>query len=47
MIVTEGNPLEDLRVLRNLEMVISKGTILNHPKIKKRKQVEQELDKFL
>ncbi len=47
MIVTAGNPLEDLRVLRNLEMVISKGTILNHPKIKKRKQVEQELDKFL
>ena len=47
MIVTAENPLEDLRALRNLEMVIAKGTILNHPKIKRRKQVEAELDKFL
>lgn len=47
MIVTAENPLEDLRALRNLEMVIAKGTILDHPKIKRRKQVEAELDKFL
>ena len=47
MIVTADNPLEDLRALRNLEMVIAKGTILDHPKIKRRKQVEAELDKFL
>lgn len=46
-IVTAQNPLEDLRALRNLEMVVTRGTVLEHPKIKKRKQVEKELDKFL
>lgn len=47
MLVISGNPLEDLRALRYPEMVITRGTILNHPKIRKRKQVEAELDKFL
>ena len=47
MIVTAENPLYDLRVLRNLEMVITKGNIIDHPKIKKRKNVDAELDKFL
>lgn len=47
MIVTAENPLEDLRALRNPEMVIARGTIIEHPKIKKRKQVEVELDRFL
>ena len=47
MIVTAKNPLEDLCALRNLEMVVTGGTIIDHPKIRKRKQVEAELDKFL
>ena len=47
MLVISGNPLEDLRALKYPEMVITRGTILNHPKIRKRKQVEMELDKFL
>lgn len=47
MIVTAQNPLEDLRVLRHLEMVMTRGTMIEHPKVKKRKQVEAELDKFL
>lgn len=47
MLIISGNPLEDLRALRYPEMVITRGTILNHPKIRKRKQVEAELDKFL
>lgn len=47
MIVTVQNPLEDLRVLRHLEMVMARGTMIEHPKVKKRKQVEAELDKFL
>ncbi len=47
MIVTAENPLEDLRALRNPEMVIARGAIIEHPKIKKRKQVEMELDRFL
>ncbi len=47
MIVTEKNPLEDLRALRNPKLVIARGCLIEHPKIKKRKQVETELDKFL
>ena len=47
MIVTAQNPLEDLRALRHLEMVMARGTMIEHPKVKKRKQVEAELDKFL
>ena len=47
MIVTAGNPLEDLRALRNLEMVFAGDTVIEHPKVKKRKQVEAELDKYL
>lgn len=47
MIVTAQNPLEDLRVLRHLEMVMTRGTMIEHPKVKKRKQVDAELDKFL
>lgn len=47
MIVTAQNPLEDLRVLRHLEMVMARGTMIEQPKLKKRKQVEAELDKFL
>ena len=47
LIVTAQNPLKDLKALRNLEMVISGGRFIEHAKIKKRKQVEAELDKFL
>lgn len=47
LIVTAKNPLEDLKVLRNLEMVIAKGKVIEHPMVKKRKNVEAELDKFL
>lgn len=47
LIVTEGNPLEDLQALRNVSMVVTGGKIIDHPKVKKMPQVEQELDKFL
>ncbi len=47
MIVTENNPLEDLRTLRNVKTVIARGKIYDNPKIKKNKRVAEELDKFL
>lgn len=47
MIVTAQNPLEDLRVLRNVEMVVTRGQVIHHPKVKVKKQVETELDKFI
>lgn len=47
MIVTEGNPLEDLRTLRTIDMVIARGERIEHPQVKIRKQVEAELDHYL
>ena len=47
MIVVEKNPLEDIRALRNVDMVVSQGKVLRSPKGKKKQIVETELDKFL
>lgn len=47
MIVVEKNPLEDLRVLRNVDMVVVQGKVIRSPKVKKKQIVETELDKFL
>ena len=47
MVVTAGNPLEDLTTLRNISAVISRGRHIEQPKVKKMNQVERELDKFL
>ena len=46
LIVCEENPLNDLTTLRNLSLVIRAGKIYR-PHIKKMKQVERELDKYL
>ena len=47
LIVGEKNPLEDIRALRNVDMVVSQGKVLRSPKVKKKQIVETELDKFL
>ena len=47
MIVVEKNPLEELLVLRNVDMVIVQGKVIRAPKVKKKQIVETELDKFL
>ena len=47
LIVVETNPLEDLRVLRNVDMVIAQGKVIRAPKVKKKQIVETELDNFL
>ena len=47
MIVTAENPLEDLRALRNVDMVIARGNKIDHPKVKVNEVVAGELDKFL
>lgn len=46
-IVTEGNPLLDLTVLRKLSMVVAGGNIIENPKIRKMPEVEAALDQFL
>lgn len=46
MIVIKGNPLEDLSVLRHVEMIVKDGVIYDHPQVKKIPEVEVEMDKF-
>ena len=47
MIVTDKNPLEDLRVLENVRLVVARGNVIDKPKVKIKKRVKAELDKFL
>ena len=44
--MTENNPLEDLNALRNISMVIKDGNVIRDPEVKRKKIVDQELDKF-
>lgn len=47
MIVTAQNPLEDLKALRHVEMVMTRGTLVKDPKVNRYPECDQELDKFL
>lgn len=47
LIVTRENPLEDLRALRHVEKVVARGSFIDRPTFRHRKNVEYELDKFL
>ena len=45
LIVTAGNPLEDLEALRHVSMVTMRGKLFRDPKVKKMPDCERELDK--
>ena len=47
MIVTENNPLDDLKALRHVKTVMARGRLIASPKVKVNKKVAAELDKFL
>ena len=47
LIVTTKNPLDDLQALREIDMVMLNGNLICHPQVKKYKETERELDKFL
>ncbi len=47
MIVVDDNPLIDLTTLRNVRTVIARGDLINDPKIKRKPEVDKELDPFL
>lgn len=46
-LITEGNPIEDLSVLRTPWMVVLRGSVIARPKIKKVPEIEKELDKYI
>ncbi len=47
LIITENDPLKDLRALRHIKTVVARGKIINDPKVKIKKRVAAELDKFI
>ena len=47
LIITSNNPLDDLTALRNIDYVIMKGQVIDHPKIKRNAYVNSQLDPFL
>ncbi len=46
MIVTSKNPLDDLNNLRNIDMVIRGGKIINNPKVNRNEYVDSYLDEY-
>jgi len=46
-LITEGNPLKDLSVLRTPYMVVASGKLFKQPKIRKYSNVENELDHWM
>ena len=47
MIVTAENPLDDIRSLRNIDTVIARGRVYEHPRVDVNTRVAAELDKFI
>lgn len=47
LLIVDGNPIEDIKVLSNPAMVVFKGKIIKNPKVKKYKYVEELLNKEL
>ncbi len=46
-IVTRENPLEDLRALQHLELVVCRGRAVKKPSPKRKKEVDALLDPYL
>ena len=46
-IVSQNDPLEDLQALRQLDMVVTRGRIINAPVPEKYPEIDAELDKHL
>ena len=47
LIVTKENPLDDLRALRHVSLVMARGRLYDHPKFKVNQTVAHELDRYL
>ena len=47
MIVVKNDPLKDLTALRDVSMVIARGNLIKDPKIKKNREADRLLDKYM
>ena len=46
LIVVDENPLDNLEALRNVKMVMARGTLDEHPGFKRYPELDEELDRF-
>lgn len=47
LIVVAGNPLEDIKALRNVKHVFARGNLIKYPTVNRMEECDRELDKFL
>lgn len=47
LLIVEGNPLEDLKVLRKPDLVVTRGRVIDKPKYKIDEYIEEQLDKYI
>ena len=47
LIVVRDNPLDDLKALKNVRMVMARGTLIRKPKYKKVKGIDKILDRYM
>lgn len=47
MIVCKDNPLDDLRALRSIELVVTRGCRIDNPHVLRKRMLDTELDPFL
>lgn len=47
LIVLDANPLDDLEALRDVRMVVARGTLVERPRVKHMPTVDAELESFL
>ncbi len=47
LVVCAENPLEDLRALRHVDMIMARGNLVRNPKVSRNAKVDAELNKYL
>ena len=47
LIMVENNPLDNLETLRNVKLVMARGRLYDKPIVKRKKIVDEQLDKYL
>ena len=47
LIMVEGDPLEDLKVLRSVKTVMARGRLYEKPSVKRKPLIDEQLDKYL
>ena len=47
LIVVRDNPLDDLAVLRDVQMVMTRGRLIRDPHVRRMREIDQLLDRYM